>query len=127
MAFGSTQSEAASRSALIDVLSYDILLDLAGDPGAVRSRTEIRFSCREPGASTYANLSADTVHSIQLNGQAVDPAGALSDGSLRLAGLAAGNVLTVDAESAYRAGDPDLSVFTDPADCSQYTLATCDA
>jgi len=36
-----------------------VFLDLtAGPAGPLRSRTEIRFGCREPGAATFAELTA---------------------------------------------------------------------
>ena len=82
----STETEARARAALLDVRSYHVFLDLtAGAAGPVRSRTEIRFGCREPGAATFAELTA-TVTSAVLNGRAVGPA---ADGRLGLPGLAA--------------------------------------
>lgn len=71
-----------------------MFLDLtAGPAGPVRSRTEIRFGCREPGATTFADLTA-AVTSAVLNGRAAGPA---ADGRLGLPGLAAENVLVVEA------------------------------
>jgi aminopeptidase N len=67
-----TQTEAATRAGLIDVESYDVFLDLAADP--VRSRTEIRFRCREPGAATFADLTA-AVRSAVLGGRGLEPTG----------------------------------------------------
>jgi aminopeptidase N len=55
VALGCTEAEARARAALLDVESYDLFLDLAADPDAVRSRTEIRFRCRQPGAATFAD------------------------------------------------------------------------
>ena len=49
----------------------------------------IRFDCAEPGAASYADLIAEAVHEITLNGAAVDPATACADGRIALAGLAA--------------------------------------
>ena len=77
-----TETEAAARAALIDVASYDVFADLTAEP--VRSRTEIRFGCRAPGAATFAELTA-TATSAVLNGQELaEPA----DGRLALPGLA---------------------------------------
>jgi len=114
-----TETEARVRAALIDVRSYDVFLDLtAGAAGPVRSRTEIRFGCREPGAGTFAELTA-AASSAVLNGREVGPA---ADGRLGLPGLAAENVLVVEAEMAGADGGRGLSWFTDPADGASYLL-----
>ena len=66
-----TETEARVRAGLLDVRSYDVFLDLtAGPAGPVRSRAEIRFGCREPGAATFAELAA-AASSAVLNGRAV--------------------------------------------------------
>ena len=112
-----TETEARVRAALLDVRSYDVFLDLtAGAAGPVRSRTEIRFGCREPGAATFAELTA-AASSAVLNGREVGPA---ADGRLGLPGLAAENVLVVEAEMAD--GGRGLTWFTDPADGASYLL-----
>jgi hypothetical protein len=51
LATGCMEAEAKARADLIDVGSYSVFLDLATDRGTVRSRAEIRFRCREPGAA----------------------------------------------------------------------------
>jgi len=110
-----TETEARDRSGLLDVWSYDVFLDLSAEPaGPARSRTEIRFGCRKPGAATFAELTA-TATSAVLNGRAVDPA---AGGRLGLPGLAAENVLVVEAEVA----EDVLTRFTDPADGAGYLL-----
>ncbi len=108
-----TEAEARARAALIDVESYDVFLDLTADP--VRSRTEVRFGCRAPGAATFADLTASLTGAV-LNGRALGPA---ADGRLALPGLAAENVLVVDAEVA---DSPGLTRFADPADGAGYLL-----
>ena len=120
---GVTAGEARERAGLLDVASYDVLLDLTGD--VVRSRTAIRFACREPGATTFADLAMPTVGRAVCNGRDLDPGGAGTGGRLRLTGLAADNVLEVEAESGHSGTGPGLSWFTDPADGSRYVLATC--
>jgi aminopeptidase N len=120
---GYTQADAQTRAALIDVESYEIFLDLAADPEAFRSRTEIRFGCRERGAATFANLTPSTVSCLQLNGRDLDPGTVLSDGQLHLADLAASNVLTVDAGFGYAPDGRGLAKFTDPASGAVYVLA----
>src|ERR1700685_2159447 len=127
MAAGCTEAEAAGRAALVDVESYAVFLDLAAGPDIVRSRTEIRFRCREPGAATFAELSApaSAVTRLIFNGTALDPVAALSDGRLQLAGLAERNVLAVDCDLGYARDGRGLSRFTDPADGAVYVLCNC--
>ena len=109
-----TEIEARARGALIDVISYDVFADLTAEP--VRSRTEIRFACAEPGAATFADLTARAVSAV-LNGRELGPP---DDGRLALPGLLAGNTLVVEAEA-----DGDVLMrFTDPADSAGYVLFT---
>ena len=109
-----TETEAAARAALIDVASYDVFADLTAEP--VRSRTEIRFTCAQPGAATFADLTARAVSAV-LNGREVGPP---DDGRLALPGLMAENTLVVEAEA-----DGDILMrFTDPADGAGYALFT---
>lgn len=127
MAAGCTEAEAAARAALVDVESYAVFLDLAADPDSVRSRTEIRFLSRQPGASTFADLSvpASAVSRVIFNGAALDPITALSDGRLQLPGMAERNVLAVEAEIGYSRDGRGLSRFSDPADGAAYVLCNC--
>lgn len=87
-----TEAEARVRSELLDVGSYDVFLGLSSEP--VRSRCEIRFGCREPGAATFADLTTRTVLSAVLNGREL---GQPVDGRLSLPRLAVDNVLTACA------------------------------
>src|SRR4029077_1835415 len=54
-----TEVEARTRAGLLDVDSYEVFLDLTVQP--VRSRTETRFRCQEPGAASFADLAAGSV------------------------------------------------------------------
>jgi aminopeptidase N len=125
-----THAEAADRADLLQVESYQVFLDLTsgGDaPGSgdrAQSRTEIRFSCRKPGAATFADLDVVSVYEATLNGVPLDPA-SVTDGRLPLPELAASNTLTVDATVAVSTAGSGLTRFTDPVDGSQYVLANC--
>jgi len=119
-----TQAAAARRAALLQVESYQIFLDLTTGVDTARSRTEIRFSCREPGATTFADIDAVAVHEVVLNGAPVDP-DSVTDGRLSLPGLAASNTLTVDATVALTRSGSGLTQYTDPADGTRYVLANC--
>ncbi len=83
-----TRSETRERARLLRVDDYDVALDLTRGPDVFGSTSVIRFSCTQPGASTYADLVAETVHEIMLNGVSIDPAGAWADGRIALTGLA---------------------------------------
>ncbi|MGE5137491.1 MAG: aminopeptidase N [Gemmatimonadota bacterium] len=124
MAGGLTEAEAAARAALLQVGSYAVALDFGADPGVVSSRSDIRFSCREPGATGFADLTMAAMTGAALNGRPLGQA-ALAGGRLRLDGLAAANALTVSAQSPRSASGPALSWFTDPADGGTYVLGNC--
>jgi aminopeptidase N len=122
---GCTEAEADARAALLDVQSYAVLLDLATDSRAVRSRVTIRFRCRQPGAATFAEVRAPSVNRVTCNGESLDPAEVISAGRLHLRGLAERNVLTVDATFPYGGDGRGLARFTDPADGAGYVLGIC--
>ncbi|MGH9296515.1 MAG: aminopeptidase N [Acidimicrobiales bacterium] len=122
MAAECSRTEAETRARLLDVLSYDVLLDFTTEPDLVRSRSEICFRCSEEGASTFAQLSAAAVREITLNGIALDRDRAATGGRVLLGDLAATNVLVVEAEHAYSSDGRGLSRFTDPSDGGQYVL-----
>jgi aminopeptidase N len=104
-----TETEARQRAALLDVTSYEVALDLTADPAAARSAAVIRFRCRAPGAATFADLTAARVRTATLNGVPLDPAAVLRGGRLRLTGLAAENVLAVEADVAYSGSGQGLA------------------
>jgi aminopeptidase N len=122
---GCTQAEAKTRAALLDVESYGVFLDLSADGGPFRSRTEIRFRCRQPGATTFADLHASAVRRVTWNGADLDPRVSVSGGRLHLPWLAERNTLTVDAEFGWSPGGPGLSRFADPADGAVYLSGYC--
>ena len=115
-----TRDEAATRAALLDVTSYSIDLDLTTGDTTFGSTTTIRFTCREPGAATFADLVDATVHEITLNGAPVDPATAYADSRITLDGLAAENELVVRADCTYSRSGEGLHRFVDPVDDKVY-------
>ena len=58
-----TRAEAKERSTLVAVQSYDVVLDVTSDGPTFASRTTVAFTCHEPGATTWIDLIAPTVHS----------------------------------------------------------------
>src|SRR5262245_36697928 len=114
-----TQAEAVERARLLTVDSYDITVDLtdgSGNPGdtTFRSVTEVRFGCFEPGASTFIEVAAHALRSATLNGVAVDLSGWSDETGLPLTGLAADNVLVVEADYDYSNSGQGLHRAVDP-------------
>jgi aminopeptidase N len=125
-----TRDEAAERSALITVASYQVELDLTGGgEETFSSVTVIRFGCARPGAASFVDLTAPAVREITLNGAEVG-LDAFDGDRIALAGLAADNVLRVAADCAYSRSGEGLHRFADPADGRVYLysdLETFDA
>ena len=121
-----TRTESAERARLLRVDTYHVSLDLTRDERTFGSTSVIRFSCAEPGAETYADLIADAVHEITLNGRPVDPAVAYRDGRIALDGLEASNELRVTASISYSTDGGGLGRYTDSADGKAYTYSNCE-
>ncbi len=115
-----TRNEALTRAALLFVDSYAIDLDLTVSDKVFASTTVIRFSCSEPGATTFADLVGATLSEVTLNGEALDTFDVYRDSRLRLDGLAADNELRVVAELPYSHTGEGLHRFVDPADGRVY-------
>ena len=119
-----TRDEAATRASLLDITSYTIDLDLTTGPkpdqGTFGSVTTLEFTCRAPGASSFADLIAPTVREITLNGRRLDPATAYVDNRIELDGLEATNTLVVAADCEYSHTGEGLHRFVDPADDRVY-------
>ena len=114
-----TRLEAADRSATVHTQSYDVILDLTRGETVFGSSTTVRFTST-PGSSTFIDLIAPVVHSISLNGRALDPAEVYADSRITLTGLAADNELVIVADCAYMHTGEGLHRFTDPADGETY-------
>jgi len=124
-----SRDEARTRAELITVGSYQVELDLTGGDTTFRSVSTVDFECTRPGSGTFLNLVASGVRTITLNGTSV-PASAFDSERITLDGLAAHNVLVVDAECAYSRSGEGLHRFADPADGNVYMysdLETFDA
>ena len=115
-----TRAESADRARLLQVESCEVALDLTRGAGVFGSTSVIRFGCRQPGAATFADLIADRVHEITLNGIAIDPAAAAADGRIVLTGLADRNELTVTADCRYSTDGTGLHRAVDSADGKIY-------
>ncbi|MEV7120116.1 aminopeptidase N [Kitasatospora griseola] len=119
-----SREEARDRAGIIRVESYRVHLDVsaAADPGrpTFRSTTRISFDCSTPGASSFADLLAPEVVSVELNGRRLDPAEVFDGARVALPELAAHNELTVVAECAYSRTGEGLHRFVDPVDGETY-------
>lgn len=114
-----TRIEAQERKALLHVDSYAIELDLTRGAEVFGSTTRVRFTATE-GASTFIDAITRTVHSVTLNGVALDPA-EVSDGvRIQLPSLAAENELVVVADAFYTNSGEGLHRFVDPVDGEVY-------
>ena len=119
-----TQDQAAERAALVTVDSYRIELDLTdgdGKPGekTFRSLTTVEFDALA-GADTYLDLAADRVRTATLNGRDIDVSAYDESTGIPLRGLAAHNVVVVDADCRYTNTGEGLHRFVDPADGEVY-------
>ena len=114
-----TRNEAIERAALVTVDRYQIALDLTSSETTFRSTTTVEFEAL-PGADTVIDLAADTVHSAVLNGRSIDVSGYDESTGIPLKGLAARNVLAVDADCRYSNTGEGLHRFVDPVDDEVY-------
>jgi aminopeptidase N len=120
-----TRAQAEARAALLDVRSYEVELDLTdghGGPGVSTfgSRSTIRFTAAEPGASSFVDIVAADLRSARLGGVELDVSGYTEEEGLALPALAESNVLTVDADARYMNTGEGLHRFVDPVDDGVY-------
>ncbi|WP_010540435.1 aminopeptidase N [Dietzia alimentaria] len=124
-----TRADAAARSELLAVESYDVEIDLTdgrGGPGSgtFRSRTVVRFSCSQPGAESFIDLRAAAIRSATLNGRELFPAEQKEryddEDGITLTDLQQTNELIVDADLAYTTTGEGLHRMVDPADDEVY-------
>jgi aminopeptidase N len=114
-----TRVEAQERAAIVQPSAYEIELDLTRGAEVFGSTTTVRFTAK-PGASTFIDAITRTVHSVTLNGTALDPA-AVSDGvRIQLADLQTENELVVVADGIYTNTGEGLHRFVDPVDDEVY-------
>ncbi len=111
------RAEAEARFELLDVASYDVRLDLAGDEATFRSVTTVRFTSR--GGATFVDLKPLRVNEIRFNGAPLD-ADLLERGRLPLTTVEGDNELVVDAVMRFRNDGEGLHRSVDPADGRHY-------
>ena len=115
-----TRVEASQRSALISSNSYVVELDLTADAKTFPYKSTVTFSCLTPGAETFIDAITDSVSSIELNGESLDPV-THSDGTrISLPNLQAENTLVIEATGVYSNSGEGLHRFVDPVDDEVY-------
>ncbi|MBI0384637.1 aminopeptidase N, partial [Streptomyces albiflaviniger] len=92
--------------------------------------TTIRFSARQAGADTFAELQPAALHRAVLDGRELDLTGetaeALAGGRLPLTGLGEGeHELRVETDMRYSHTGEGMHRFTDPADGETYLYTMC--
>ena len=120
MSLNITRAEAAERAGLLRVESYDVVLDLTGSDRTFGTTTTVVFDCTAPGTSTWIDLVAETVHSVVLNGSALDVAEVVDGSRIALPDLAEHNVAVVVADGLYTNTGEGLHRFVDPVDKETY-------
>ena len=114
-----TRAEARERARLVHVDGYDVSLDLTTGAETFTALTTVEFSA-EAGTSTFIDLIADSVESVELNGEALDPARVFADSRIQLPDLEERNTLTVASTQRYTNTGEGLHRFVDPADGEVY-------
>ncbi len=111
-----TRDEATQRAALLEVLRYDITVDLTGllDGDTLSSVSTITFDCGSPGATTFVDCVAD-VRRATLNGAELD-LGSVDRGRIPLPDLAAHNELVVEASQSRTDDGAGIQRSVDPSD-----------
>jgi len=115
-----TREEAQTRAGLLSAESYTIDLDLTVSDKVFESTTVLRFTCSEPGVSTFADLVGATIHEVVLNGATLDAFDVYHDNRIRLDNLQAENELRIFCELPYSHTGEGLHRFVDPADGRVY-------
>lgn len=96
------------RSSVLDVVSYDLVVDLTGGASTFSSRAEIRFRCKQAGSASFADLQAVKIRRVMLNGADLHIGGTYHSGRLELPQLSGENTLVVDAEFSYTTAETGL-------------------
>ncbi|HET6989106.1 MAG TPA: aminopeptidase N, partial [Kribbella sp.] len=117
-----TRDEARTRAGVVSDVSYTIELDLTAAPSGAPtfpSVTTVTFAA-EAGASTFADLIAEKIREVTLNGTALDPDTVYDGARIQLDGLAERNELKVVADCLYSRTGEGLHRSVDPADKETY-------
>ncbi|HYB86805.1 MAG TPA: aminopeptidase N [Streptosporangiaceae bacterium] len=124
-----TRDEAHDRAGLLQVVSYQVELDLTASGETFPSVSTVTFRCERPGAASFIDLTAPSVSEVILNGEPL-AADAFDGDRIALPPLAAENELRVVALCSYSRSGEGMHRFADPTDGGIYLytdLETFDA
>jgi aminopeptidase N len=111
------RTEALARRDLLDLVSYDVALDLAADEATFTSVTTIRFSSR--AGTTFLDLKPIGLAALRLDGRPLDVE-LLLRGRFPLELSEGGHELVVEATMPFRNDGEGLHRSVDPADGKHY-------
>ena len=115
-----TRVEAEERKAIVEApIHYYVDLDLTVGGKTFGSVTRISFGAKA-GSSTFLDLIADEVESVELNGVALDPAKVFVNDRIELDGLQENNEVVVKALCRYSNTGEGLHRSVDPSDGNIY-------
>ncbi|RBP99874.1 aminopeptidase N [Bifidobacterium xylocopae] len=115
-----TRTEAEERAGIVSNPKYTVSLDLTRGPRTFLSEAVISFDAARRGASTYLDLIASRVESVELNGVELDPAEVYRDSRIELKKLKAHNEVRVKAVCDYSRTGEGLHRSVDPSDGRVY-------
>ena len=113
-------TEARDRAALIDVASYDVMLDL--DRGEETFGAVSTIDLVSQGGPTFLEVQPVALNSVTVNGRPVDVA-LLDHGRVPIETEPGENHVVVDSVMRYRHDGEGLHRAVDPADGRHYTYA----
>lgn len=119
-----TRNEAQARSALVEVASYHIELDLRDAMDLERSTypvtTTLRFSASRLGGDTFLDYLGDSVTSVTLNGKALDIDQVVGAARISLPAIGEDNEVVIHSHSVFSHSGEGLHRFVDPVDAQVY-------
>ena len=114
-----TRVEAQERAGVVSNAYYTVHLDVNQGDTDFRTISTIEFDAVE-GASTFVDLIANTVTSVEFNGDKLDPQQVFKDNRIELTNLKSHNVVTVDALAQYSHTGEGMHRSLDPTDGNVY-------
>ncbi|WP_349829577.1 aminopeptidase N [Brevibacterium litoralis] len=117
------RDEARARARLLSTGAYEVHLDLTGAPDPDRttytSTTTVEFDSAK-NSTTFLDLIAPTVESVEVNGSALDPAECFDGARVTFPVRRGLNTVRVRAQAEYSRSGEGLHRFVDPADGKVY-------
>lgn len=115
-----TREEAEERKSIVHgPISYHVDLDLTRGAKDFQSTSTIEFSADE-GAETFLDLIANSVESVELNGEQLNVEDVFADSRIALTGLKAHNTVVVKSTCQYSTTGEGLHRSVDPSDGNVY-------